>query len=626
MARIPTPRLAGQEVGSVQIQGTPTPFQNLQTNADMFGAAQAQALQQASKGLDAAADGLLQRAKDDDATSLLEVQNNAAEFETDLLNNTETGILTKQGRNAQGASKEAMDRFNDWQRTLPVPTTNSGRLAQQEYLTRLKAAVFKSAAAHERVEITKYKAGEVEKALGNNLERAARFYNDPGIVRDTASAVQAQAEHLADLNGLGEEGRQQLVQTSLSSMYRKAIAAAVDQDDYAKANELLEAHRDEMTIEDREAANTAVQKSTLRGSSQREFDRIRASGLNPQAQVEEARKIEDPDIRAATVDLITAENTRVETYRKRDISDRFDRAVLAARNGEKVPDSLTAGFDDDQLQHIEKIGREAELLRADPDYRRTGDGGATWAKWMQYRTDVDWATKTEFTELQAKFETGVTEDQWKAIMAEWGDKRLAANTLTAKNEADLAKKGLEGPVAETPISALDTGFQALGLKQKDNPTEWAAWVAEYNRRRAALQPTTPQARQNIIDQMVASKITSEKTILGAVIDTREDNPFLTDFDTVARRMADDMGLSSTAEDQLVAAFPSVLSSMSIKYPTTPVTNDLIMQEVIFYNSIATQLTARDVARFTVEYPVYIQTLINQRADITADNILKLFRD
>jgi hypothetical protein len=87
-----------------------------------------------------------------------------------------------------------------------------------------------------------------------------------------------------------------------------------------------------------------------------------------------------------------------------------------------------------------------------------------------------------------------------------------------------------------------------------------------------------------------------------------------------------MGLSSTAEDQLVAAFPSVLSSMSIKYPTTPVTNDLIMQEVIFYNSIATQLTARDVARFTVEYPVYIQTLINQRADITADNILKLFRD
>jgi hypothetical protein len=86
MARIPTPRLAGQEVGSVQIQGTPTPFQNLQTNADMFGAAQGRQLSQAGAALGQASDALIETARTDDKVDQQRMDAEVKEFTVERQN------------------------------------------------------------------------------------------------------------------------------------------------------------------------------------------------------------------------------------------------------------------------------------------------------------------------------------------------------------------------------------------------------------------------------------------------------------------------------------------------------------------------------------------------------------
>jgi hypothetical protein len=73
MARIPTPALRGQEVGSVQSQFTPTPFQNLNPDADVFGAGQARAMKQASAGLDALSADITKEVAADDSTELTKI-------------------------------------------------------------------------------------------------------------------------------------------------------------------------------------------------------------------------------------------------------------------------------------------------------------------------------------------------------------------------------------------------------------------------------------------------------------------------------------------------------------------------------------------------------------------------
>ena len=77
MARIPTPALRGQEVGSVQSQFTRTPFQNLNPDAETFGAGQARALGQVSKGLDALSTAIIKDVEEDDKRDL-------TKFETEV--------------------------------------------------------------------------------------------------------------------------------------------------------------------------------------------------------------------------------------------------------------------------------------------------------------------------------------------------------------------------------------------------------------------------------------------------------------------------------------------------------------------------------------------------------------
>ena len=77
MAKIPTPAQRGQAVGSVQSQFTPTPFQNLNPDADVFGAGQARALGQVAKGLGALSSDVLKEVESDDKLEL-------TKFETEV--------------------------------------------------------------------------------------------------------------------------------------------------------------------------------------------------------------------------------------------------------------------------------------------------------------------------------------------------------------------------------------------------------------------------------------------------------------------------------------------------------------------------------------------------------------
>jgi len=86
MARIPTPRLQGQEVGSVQLRGTATPFQSFQTSADMFGAAQGRQLSQAGEALGQAADTLMATARTDDKVDQQRMEAEVKEFTTERQN------------------------------------------------------------------------------------------------------------------------------------------------------------------------------------------------------------------------------------------------------------------------------------------------------------------------------------------------------------------------------------------------------------------------------------------------------------------------------------------------------------------------------------------------------------
>jgi hypothetical protein len=94
MARIPTPTERGQAVGTVQSQFTPTPFQNLNPDADVFGAGQARALGQAADGLAALSTAINKGIKADDTLALTKFETKVKSQQ--LIENARIGSLVGQ--------------------------------------------------------------------------------------------------------------------------------------------------------------------------------------------------------------------------------------------------------------------------------------------------------------------------------------------------------------------------------------------------------------------------------------------------------------------------------------------------------------------------------------------------
>lgn len=111
MARIPT-LTVGQEVGSVQSRAVAQPFQNLQTSADMFGAAQGRALQQVGQGLGQLSSDLTAQAKTDDKVDQQKMQAEVNAFAAsqkaaiNALSGQERLDYIQKGTSGQGAAED----------------------------------------------------------------------------------------------------------------------------------------------------------------------------------------------------------------------------------------------------------------------------------------------------------------------------------------------------------------------------------------------------------------------------------------------------------------------------------------------------------------------------------------
>lgn len=86
----------------------------------------------------------------------------------------------------------------------------------------------------------------------------------------------------------------------LSQTYRDVISQRLTLDQDAKAKELFDNVKDQMTADDQLAVTKALEAGTLRGESQRQSDSILAKyGDDRTSAMEEVRKIDDPKLRDA---------------------------------------------------------------------------------------------------------------------------------------------------------------------------------------------------------------------------------------------------------------------------------------------------------------------------------------
>lgn len=620
MARIPTPALSGQEVGSVRGRAVAQPFQNLQTSADMFGAAQGRALQQASKGMDAFADGLLKSAEQDDTTALLETQAASSAFETDLMNNTETGVLSRKLKGAQGASKDAMSAFDSWAASQPAATTTAGRAAQMQFFNKMKASILQRSSAHERVEVNKYKASQLTTIIGNSQTRMADLYNDDATLSNERKSIEASAGNYADYSQLDTEGRETYIRGQLSKGSRSAISAAVSKQDYVRAKTLLDRYSDEMMPEDREAAAKLVQGATIKGEGQRSADGIMAKpGLSDEQRLAEARKLSDPAIRDEAVSRVRARIDEAEVFKKRAIVDRFDNVSERAAKGEPISEADLEGMDYYQRKHIQAAEDNARKLAADPDYNRPGDGGVSMDAYREKSADPRYLVGIGLRELKAEYELNVSKAEWDMIASEWRSANLASATLKASDDRKLTEEQRKVSMASSDLALLKTTFRATTSNNPDKDHEgFLAWQAEFNRQVLASNATTPAQRAEIINRMAASKVVYDNDWWDSSAQA-----FQLDEKQI-KNLAEDADVPSAQRAIFKEAYPIMSASLNVQ--KTPITRASIMAEWKRISTAASSVEPQQRASFLANYQTMTSVLVRQGIPLTSDNYVKLFRN
>jgi hypothetical protein len=238
MARIPTPALRGQEVGSVQSQFTRTPFQNLNPDAETFGAAQARTFGQLSKGLSDAADGLIKQVEDDDNRALLQIQNSSMQFTQNLVNNPVDGLLTRDKNKAVGASKDALNAYDAFALTLPTPKTPSGLSAQENYIARQKASLFQTVSSHERSQRVVVRKEEYATLIANSMQEMQTNYLNPEALQNNEKLIKDTAIRLADTSGSSKEVGAEAAQKAVSDAYSAVLYRMIGNKDIAQARAL----------------------------------------------------------------------------------------------------------------------------------------------------------------------------------------------------------------------------------------------------------------------------------------------------------------------------------------------------------------------------------------------------
>lgn len=239
---------------------------------------------------------VIQKKQDeDDAADILEARNRIMTSLTDQLYNSETGLMTTGiGDNAKGLADRVTDAVH--KTTDEVSKDYNGRV-QQALRRNLKENMEnfqRNAASREAAEAQKMVGVRYKANLDNSAQLAALNYNNDETIdqqlKDSSVLTAAMAQQLGQNSVLPTKMREMT-----TSVIGSAVKSAMENEDYERANALLEKHKENMS---QDAWNSLHHTNTKLLEQQRKKNLLDAA-LSAGSYGDAVAMIEDSGLSAA---------------------------------------------------------------------------------------------------------------------------------------------------------------------------------------------------------------------------------------------------------------------------------------------------------------------------------------
>jgi hypothetical protein len=317
-----------------------------------------------------------QEAKDAaDQTAVLSAASSLKGYTNTALYDTNEGAFSAKyrGENALGLPEHIGDSFNKQADTIAASLTTP---EQQKRFQAYRDSEYESL----QLQLQRYTLDQVqgthEKALGDFVEQTANGAmasgNDPHTVGNALAQIAGQINAAA---WLSPDDKAEQIAKVTSAVHVGVIRNLAASGDAKKAQayfdetkgQILGGSLDEVQ-KTLKIANAADEDKMLRGQSQKEADRIINTGGTLTQQLEQAKKIEDPDLRDA-VSVRLRQNQG-----DKDASDRLEENAALTRAYAQV-DAQGRNADADSINPRDKaiIAQHMPALRAYAEHRAKDD-------------------------------------------------------------------------------------------------------------------------------------------------------------------------------------------------------------------------------------------------------------
>jgi hypothetical protein len=255
-----------------------------------------------------------------DDIAVLHYQRGIAEWENDRLYNPETGALTKHGTDSFGLPETIASEYAELTGSLAAELTNdTQRIAAAKIASTRAVTLDLTLRRHVYTEMQRYEGQELQATVVNARNAAIAKATDPRAVGlELSTAVSAITTHGPRL-GLGPKEIAQQVEAVQTEIHVGVIDSLLAQDLTKTAEIYFEETRSQITGTAIARIEKALDEGKVRKQAQERADAILAAGGTLTQQREQARAIEDPEVRDSVMQRLEHEAAVQEkTWRDND--------------------------------------------------------------------------------------------------------------------------------------------------------------------------------------------------------------------------------------------------------------------------------------------------------------------
>jgi len=460
------------------------------------------------EGVFSAAEKLADHArKSSDEVAVLDAQRKLTQLETNLLYDPKTGAYNKKGKDAFNAVGEVDQAFTKGTEDIESGLTgNTQREMFRRHASQKQQDIFRQMDKHVSTEIVNYDNAQTESFIAS--ERNAALVNPYDLNRvDESIKNQQQAitQH-AERNGMPKEWIDQKAAEAKSQTHSGIVQQYLASGNDIAASSYYEKNREQFVGKDLTNATKDVEEGSLRGFSQRESDKIFSRNLSMSDAVAEAKKIDDPRKRDATVERVKQNYQDAEIARRNFV----EKNNIAATNFIDQNPDINSYIAQNPRAWDALDSSEKTALKNYADTRRKGLEPATnWQEYYNLRSLASsTSTRDEFMrmDLYGEYRNKLSDEKFSEIVKLQADLR---------NGDEKTGKALDGYRSDEAIVEGVLASAGYGVG-KDNKTaiQFKRMVDEklVQLQESTGKKYTGQDVQKISDDLMV-KVVTEKGML-----------------------------------------------------------------------------------------------------------------